>query len=178
MRPVRRGLSARPPNVAFLGGLMPAEGGVVAMEQVMKKPTHLWIVGILGLIWNGIGCYDYLMTRLRNEDYFRSMGTDPQAMLAWVDGFPIYAQFGWGLGVWMGLIGSALLVMGHRWAVPALGLSLLGAVVGLGYQIFLAPPAPAPMNEGPGALMPWVIIAIAALLFYYANRQRAIGVLR
>jgi hypothetical protein len=106
------------------------------------------------------------------------MGTDPQAMLAWVDGFPIYAQFGWGLGVWMGLAGSVLLLMGHRWAVPALALSLLGAVIGLGYQIFLAPPAPPPMNEGFGAIMPWIIIAIAALLYYYAHRQRANGVLR
>jgi hypothetical protein len=148
------------------------------MDQAMKKPTHLWIVGFLGLIWNGIGCYDYLMTRLRNEDCFRSMGTDPQAMLSWVDSFPIYAQAGWGLGVWMGLAGSVLLLMGHRWAVPALALSLLGAVVGLGYQIFLAPPAPPPMNEGAGAFMPWVIIAIAALLLYYARRQRANGVLR
>jgi hypothetical protein len=78
----------------------------------------------------------------------------------------------------MGLIGSVLLLMSHRWAVPALGLSLLGAIVGLGYQIFLAPPAPAPMNEGAGALMPWVIIAIAAVLYYYAHRQRANGVLR
>jgi hypothetical protein len=164
--------------VAFLGGEMPAMGGVQHMDQAMKKPTHLWIVGFLALIWNGIGCYDYVMTRFRNEDYFRSMGTDPQAMLTWVDSFPIYAQFGWGLGVWMGLIGSVLLLMSHRWAVPALGLSLLGAIVGLGYQIFLAPPAPAPMNEGAGALMPWVIIAIAAVLYYYAHRQRANGVLR
>jgi hypothetical protein len=161
-----------------MGGELPAMGGVLIMDQAMKKPTHLWIVGILALIWNGIGCFDYLMTRMRNEDYFRSMDTDPQAMLAWVDGFPLYAQFGWGLGVWMGLIGSALLLMSHRWAVPALALSLLGAVVGLGYQIFLAPPAPPPMNEGLGALMPWIIILIAALLYYYARRQRANGVLR
>ena len=62
------------------------------MDQAMKKPAHLWIVGLLALIWNGIGCYDYVMTRLRNEDYFRSMGTDPQAMLAWVDGFPLYGK--------------------------------------------------------------------------------------
>jgi hypothetical protein len=34
------------------------------------------------------------------------------------------------------------------------------------------------MDEGFGALMPWVIIAIAALLYYYAYRQRANGVLR
>lgn len=149
--------------------------------QTAKAPMHLWIVGLLALIWNGFGCYDYLMTRMRNLDYFRSMApdTDPEAMLAWVDGFPIYAQFGWGLGVWMGLIGSILLLMRHRWAVPVLALSLIGAVVGLGYQIFLAPPPPPPMGGSAMAmLMPWVIIIIAAALFFYGRAQRAKGVLR
>lgn len=179
-RPVRP--SAGPPRVAFLGGEKPAMGGVLPMNDVQasKAPVHLWIVGLLALLWNGFGCYDYLMTRMRNLDYFRSMApdVDPNAMLAWVDAFPIYAQFGWGLGVWMGLIGSALLLIRNRWAVPALGLSLLGAILGLGYQIFMAPPPPPPMNEGAMAIMPWVIIAVAALLYYYAYRQRANGVLR
>jgi hypothetical protein len=153
------------------------------MDEVRtaKAPMHLWIVGLLALIWNGFGCYDYLMTRMRNLDYFRSMApdTDPQAMLAWVDAFPIYAQFGWGLGVWMGLIGSILLLMRHRWAVPVLALSLVGAVLGLGYQIFLAPPPPPPMGGSTMAmLMPWVIIIVAAALLFYARAQRAKGVLR
>jgi hypothetical protein len=149
--------------------------------QTAKAPIHLWIVGLLSLLWNSFGCYDYLMTRMRNEDYFRSMApdVDPKAMLAWVDSFPIYAQFGWGLGVWMGLAGSVLLLIRHRWAVPALALSLLGAVLGLGYQIIAAPPPPAPsMNEGAMAFMPWVIIAVAAGLYYYAHRQKQAGVLR
>ena len=146
--------------------------------QAAKAPIHLWIVGILSLIWNGFGCTDYLMTRMHNMEWLAQSAGDPQAMLDWVEGFPIYAQFGWGLGVWMGLAGSILLLMRHRWAVPAMGLSLLGAVVGLGYQIFIAPPAPPPMNEGAMAFMPWVIIIVAAALYYYALRQRKAGVLR
>lgn len=148
--------------------------------QTAKAPMHLWIVGLLATAWNAFGCYDYLMTRMRNLDYFRSMApdVDPNAMLAWVDGFPIYAQFGWGLGVWMGLMGSILLLMRNRWAAPVLGLSLLGAVLGLGYQILAAPPPPPPMDEGVFAFMPWVIILIAAALYFYAYRQKQSGVLR
>lgn len=149
--------------------------------QAAKAPVHLWVVGVLSLLWNSFGCYDYLMTRMRNLEYFRSMApdVDPEAMLAWVDAFPIYAQFGWGLGVWGGLVASILLLMRHRWAVPAFGLSLLGALLGLGYQIVAAPPPPAPsMNEGFMAYMAYVIIAIAAGLYYYAHRQKQAGVLR
>lgn len=146
-----------------------------------KAPAHLWVVGLLGVLWNGFGCYDYLMTRMRNLDYFTSMapGVDPNAMLAWVDAFPLYAQFGWGLGVWMGLLGSLLLLMRNRWAIPVLGLSLLGALLGLGYQILLAPPPPPPMDQNAmmGA-MSYVIILVAAGLYYYAHRQKKAGVLR
>ena len=169
-------------RVASMGAAtQPATEGESKMDDVQaaKAPIHLWIVGLLALLWNAFGCYDYLMTRFRNLEYFRSMApdVDPNAMLAWVDGFPIYAQFGWGLGVWMGLLGSLLLLMRHRWAVPAFALSLLGAVVGLGYQIFMAPPPP-PMDSGAMAAMPWVIIAVAALFLFYAQRQKQSGVLR
>ena len=146
--------------------------------QAAKAPVHLWIVGLLALVWNSFGCVDYWMTRMRSLEWLAQTGADPNAVLAWIDGFPFYAQFGWGLGVWMGLAGSVLLLMRHRWAVAAMGLSFLGALVGLGYQIFLAPPAPAPMDQGWMAMIPWVIIIVAALLYYYARRQRLAGVLR
>lgn len=144
-----------------------------------RAPVHLWIIGLLSLLWSAIGCYDYLMTRMRNTDYLASMmpEVDPNAMLAWVDGFPIWAQFGWGLGVWAGLVGSLLLLMRNRWAVLAFGLSLFGAVLGLGYQIVGAPPMPG----APGGMMdamPYVIIAIAVALFLYARAMRQKGVLR
>jgi hypothetical protein len=144
-----------------------------------RAPVHLWIVGALSLIWSCLGCFDYLMTRMRNTDYLASAmpSVDPNAMLAWVDGFPLYAQIGWGLGVWMGLFGSILLLLRNRWAVWSYGLSLLGALLGLGYQIALAPPlvgADRPIDK----LMPYVIIAVAAFLLWYAWNAQKKGVLR
>jgi len=144
-----------------------------------RTPVHLWIIGVLALLWNCIGCYDYLMTRMRNTDYLASMmpDVDPNAMLAWVDAFPIWAQFGWGLGVWMGLAGAVLLLLRHRWAMWAFGLSFIGAILGLGYQIVAAPPPPG-AGDPVMDVMPYVIIAIAAALLIYARRQVAKGVLR
>ena len=149
------------------------------MDQTMKTPMHLWIVGGLSLVWNAFGGYDYWMTRTRNTDYLKEMlpGSDPNALLAYIDSFPIWAQIGWGLGVWGAILGSILLLMRSRWAVLSFGLSLLGAVLSLGYQL-LGPPAPAAMTEGMAAAFPYVIIAIAVALYYYAHRQRAKGVLR
>jgi hypothetical protein len=144
-----------------------------------RTPAHLWIVAILSLLWNGFGCYDYLMTRMRDTDYINGMmpGTDANAVLAYVDSFPIWAQIGWGLGVWGGLAGAVLLLLRSRWATLAFALSLLGAILGLGYQI-ANPGGPASMHEGAGAVMPYVIIAVAAALLWYAWRETKTGVLR
>jgi hypothetical protein len=151
----------------------------MATTVQVRTPAHLWIVGALGLLWNGFGAYDYIMTRMRNTDYLASAmpGVDPDAVLAWIDGFPLYAQIGWGLGVWLGLLGSVLLLMRNRWAVWSYALSLVGAVLGLGYQIALAPPlagAEGPMYE----IMPYVIILVAAFLLWYAWSMEKKGVLR
>lgn len=144
-----------------------------------RTPVHLWIVGTLATLWNAFGCYDYLMTRFRNTDYLKSAmpGVDPQAALAWVDAFPLYAQIGWGLGVWGGLLGGLLLLLRSRWAVWALGASMIGAIAGLGYQILLAPPLAG--AEGPMmTVIPYVIILVTIILFLYARAQAGKGVLR
>jgi len=150
-----------------------------AVDTRARTPIHLWIVGVLAVLWNCIGCYDYLMTRMRDTDYLAKMmpTVDPNAMLAWVDAFPIWAQFGWGLGVWGGLAGSVLLLLRSRWAVWGLGLSLVGAILGLGYQIVAAPPL-AGMDDMMFKVMPYVIIAIAVALFLYARAMEKKGVLR
>src|SRR6185503_16646809 len=149
------------------------------LATTARAPTHLWIVGILALLWNALGCVDYLMTRMRNTDYLTTVmpKVDPNAMLAWVDGFPIWAQSGWALGVWMGLLGAVLLLLRSRWAVWSFGLSLVGAILGLGYQITMAPPL-AGADDMFSRLMPYVIILVAVALFLYARAQAAKGILR
>ena len=140
-------------------------------------PLHLWIVGGLSLLWNAFGAYDYLMTRRRDEAYLSQMGLNPAGILAYIDGFPLWAQIAWGLGVWGAVAGSLLLLLRSRWAVLALGLSLIGALVSFGYQV-AGPPAPSPMGEGATALVPLLIIALAAALFFYARWQEQRKVLR
>jgi len=144
------------------------------VEGRSATPAHLWIVGLLALLWNAFGCYDYTMTRMRDTDYIKSMmpDMDPNAMLAYVDSLPIWASAGWGLGVWMGLAGSILLLARSRHAAWALGLSFVGAVLGLGYQLMN------PMAGLTGFMatgMPIIIILVALGLFLYARAMQQRG---
>lgn len=145
-----------------------------------RTPLHLWIVGALSLLWNCFGAYDYVMTRTHNMEYLKSAmpGVDPNAALAWVEGMPMYAQIGWGLGVWLALLGSVLLLMRSRWAVWSFGISLLGAILSLGYQLFLAPPMPGATESPMTKAVPAIVILIAVLLFFYARAMEKRGLLR
>ncbi len=149
------------------------------MTEGRKTPWHLWVVGVVATLWNAFGVTDYVMTRTRREAWIDQMmpGTDSAKIMAYIDAFPIWASAGWALGVWGALAGSLLLLARSRHAVAAFAVSLLGAISGLGYQ--LANPIDIPeMTQGANAVMPYVIIAIAALLLWYAVRQKAAGVLR
>ena len=152
----------------------------MATAAQSRTPMHLWAIGGIAALWGAFGGYDYVMTRMRDTEYLAEMmpGVDPNAFLDWIDGFPIWADFGWGLGVWAGLIGALLLLMRNRYAVWALGLSLVGAVLGLGYQVALAAPAPAGAEGPMFEIVPYVIILVALALFLYGRAMEKNGVLR
>ena len=151
----------------------------MATTAQARTPVHVWIVGILSLLWSCFGCYDYLMTRLHNADYLASAmpGGDPAAALAWVEDMPLYAQAGWGVGVWLALLGAILLLMRSRWAVWSYGLSFVGAVLSLGYQLLLAQPL-AGADAAIYKIMPVVIIFVALGLFLYSRAMEKKAVLR
>ena len=59
----------------------------------------------------------------------------------------------------------------------AFALSLIGAVVGIGYQMLMTA-RPASMSEGAMGMIEYVVIAVAALQLWYAWTQEKKGVLR
>jgi hypothetical protein len=148
------------------------------MQQAVsaRTPAHLWIVGILSLLWNCFGAYDYTMSHMRNMDYLGKMG-DPNVMLAYMDSMPMYAKFGWGLGVWAALLGSVFLLMRSRYAVHAFALSVIGMLLSFGGQ-YLGPTPPAAMTQGMAKYVPIFIIALGLAQLWYAWRERGEGVLR
>jgi len=147
------------------------------MIETVKTPWHLWLVGVLSLLWNGFGAFDFIQTTTRGEAYMRAAGFD-DAMVAYYKAMPGWMYLPWTLGVWGAVIGSVLLLLRRRWAVPAFGLSLLGALISLIYGKLIDPPPPVPPELAAMSWMPIVILLIAVLLFGYAFNMRKRGVLR
>lgn len=152
------------------------------METVERAeaPWHLWVVGIVSLLWNGFGGYDYTMTQLRDRDYLASMvepmGMEVDAALAYYDSFPLWADAFWALGVWGSVAGSLLLLLRSRYAVHAFAVSLAGLIGGMTYQF--SNPMPGMTDSTILLIFTAVILAAIVLLIWYARRMTARGVLR
>lgn len=137
-----------------------------------KAPIHFWLVGIAGLLWNGFGCYDYVMTNIRDPGYLAQF---PPEVMQIVDGFPVWAMAAWAGGVWGALLGSILLLLRSRFAVHAFALSLAGLAAGTAYQATLDLPE---AMRSPAMIAMNVAIWAAAILFLlYAIGMRRKGVL-
>lgn len=145
-----------------------------------RTPWHLWVVGLLSLLWNAFGGYDYTMTQLRDPAYFErmsgQMGMSPAEMNAFFDTFPAWASALWAIGVWGSVAGSILLLLRSRHAATAFLVSLAGAVLSFLYQATLD--LPAAMDTAVNKLMPLVIVGAIVLQWWYARRMRSAGVLR
>ena len=145
------------------------------MADGTKTPWHLWLVGVVSLLWNGFGGYDFIMSTTQGETYWRASGMT-QPMIDYYNAMPTWMYGPWIIGVWGAVIGSILLLLRNKLAVPAFALSLLGAAGSLIYGLMNPMPG-LPLAMAMMAYMPWVILVIAALLLWYAWTMRKKGVL-
>lgn len=160
--------------------LQTRSGGRAIMENLqatsVRTPAHLWVVGVLSLLWNSFGCYDYTMTKLDPVKYMTSVGMG-EAEIAYMDTFPAWLSAFWAIGVWGSLLGSVLLLIRSRHAVTAFAASLLGLAVSQVYQ-FADGAMPASMYSPVMLVMTVVIWASLLFFLWYARRMAAAGVLR
>jgi hypothetical protein len=140
--------------------------------QAMKTPRHLWIVGILALLWNLLAATDYVMTETENAAYMNQFTPE---QLEFFHGFPAWLVAFWALAVWGSVLGSVLLLMRKKSAFPVLAASFLCMVVTAVHNYGFA--GGASIVGGTGVIFSVVIFVIALALVIYARSMARKGVL-
>ena len=136
-----------------------------------RTPVHLWIVGVLALLWSAGGCFDYLATQYRWEFYLSHF---TQEQLDYFYGAPAWMDAAWAIAVWAGLAGALGLLLRRRWAVWMFAASLLALAVSTAYSATSGGFA----IMGPEAVYFTIVIwVLAILLLWYAQRMAKRGVL-
>lgn len=144
-----------------------------AAEGLQKTPVHLWIIGVVSLLWNLGGVWDYVASKFRIESYISKF---PEELMAYVYDMPAWATACWAFGVWGAFLGSILLLARKKYALCAFAISLAGLLGGTIYSYALSNGAEL-MGAG-GMVFNLVIWVIAVFLVVYSSLMARRGILR
>jgi hypothetical protein len=138
-------------------------------------PWHLWLVGVLGIFWNGYGGYDYVMTKIGGDQYLRDYGmTEPQ--IEYFHAMPSWMTAVWAIGVWGAILGTILLLLRRKLALPVFIVSFAAFLVSILYQYLLTNGAE--INGTLGMIMSAVITAGCLFFIWYSWAMTRSGVLK
>lgn len=141
----------------------------------MKAPLHLWVIGLLMLLWNGMGAMDYVMTVSRDPDYLAQFTPE---RLAFLDAFPSWAKASWALAVWLYVLGSIFILLRSRHAVWMLTGGLFFMIVTTIHNLFLAKIPAQDTMSGLEIAFTLVIFVLAILQIIYGRYLLRQAVLR
>lgn len=139
----------------------------------VRTPRHLWVVGILALLWITIGAVDYLMTQTENAAYM-SQFTPEQ--IDYVKAMPTWVVSAWAISIWGGVAAAVVLLMRRRAAEHLFLVSLLGLVATTFYNFGLSNGAEVFADTFSRVFM-GVVFAVAVALYFYARAMNRRGVL-
>jgi hypothetical protein len=132
-----------------------------------------WAVGIVALLWNAMGAFDYLMTQTKNADYMANFTPE---QLEYFYAFPTWMVAAWALAVWGGVLGALLLLLRRRLAEPVFLVSFAAMVLTTLYSYVLSNGME--VFEGAGShAFSALIFAVALGLYLYARHLRKRGLL-
>lgn len=150
------------------------------MNEATKTPWHLWVLGIVSLIWFAGGANDYVQTKTGNMEYLgmaaENSGVPLDVMLEYFAAYPMWATVAWAMGVWGAVAGSLLLLFRSRFAFHFYIISVIGLALSMVYTLT------SNMPDAMNTTFTWVFTAVIWLsligMAYYARRMTAAGVLR
>ena len=137
-----------------------------------STPWHLWVIGVISLLWGAMGALDYVMTQTRNEAYL-SQFTEQQ--LAFFYGIPSWAVATWAIAVWGGVLGSLLLLIRRRQAVAVFLISMIALFASM-FQNYVLSNGMEVMGDpfSLGFTAAIVLFSIALFIYALAMRRRQV----
>jgi len=144
-------------------------------DEIVKQatPWHLWVVGVVGLLWSAMGALDYVMTQTRNEAYMSAFTPE---QLEFFYGLPSWTVAAWAVAVWGGVLGAILLLFRRRHAVAVFVASLVGMLI-TSFQNFVLSNGLEVMGDPFSLAFSALIFVVAIALVVYASAMYRRGVL-
>jgi hypothetical protein len=143
--------------------------------HMMTKPSRVfWAIGLFGLIWNALGCYNFILQM------------DPGALAESPAAYQVVisSRSGWTtaaflIAIFGGALGCVLMLLRRAIARPALFLSLIGVALTTGHALWAAAAVPAGWSVVISSAMSLAVaVAVAVGLVWYTHRKAGLDLLR
>ncbi len=132
-------------------------------EEKSKVPGWYWVVAVIALLWNLMGCVAFAM-ELFAQDAMMESWTDEQK--EWAHSIPRWVYFAYGVAIGTGLAGSICLLIRNSWAILLFGICLPVVVVQMFYTMIIAGGLQA--MGPPNMVMPLLVIVLAGVFLWFA----------
>lgn len=141
----------------------------------VKAPWHLWLVGIIAVLFNFIGVFDFVMVMAQGAAYMAKAGMSA-AQIAHYEALPVWMVAVWAIGVWTAFIASVLLLLRRKLAFTIFVASLAAFLLHLVYTYVLTDGG-AVMGQQM-AITSAVIVTLLLFFSWYSRLMTRRGVLR
>ena len=105
-------------------------------DAPLKTPWHIWLIGVVAVLFNFIGVFDFVMSMAQGAEYQAKAGMAPD-QIAHYQGMPGWMTVVWAVGVFGAFLASILLLLRKKLALPVFVLSLAAFLVSLLYTYVL-----------------------------------------
>jgi hypothetical protein len=140
------------------------------MNAAVSRPLGFWIVSVLALLWNLLGMAIFFMQINMPAETLAAMPAEQRVLY---ESTPVWVNGAFAVAVFGGALGSAMLLMKKRLALPLLALSLLGVLVQMGYTYLMTPAFR--VYGASSAILPALLVLIALFLVWFARRSLVRG---
>lgn len=137
----------------------------MSVNPIAKPPKWFWAISAVALLWNLMGVMDYLGNTFMKEAIKAEM-TEAQVVL--MENTPSWVIAAFAIAVWFGALGCIGLLLRKKWAKSALGLSLIGILVQMGYGFFMTNSTEV-YGQTQAIILPIMIISIGIFLLFFAR---------
>ena len=139
-------------------------------DALVKTPWHIWLIGVIAVLFNSIGVFDFVMSMAQGARYQVSAGMTPD-QIAHYQAMPSWMTAVWAVGVFGAFLASILLLLRRKLASPVFVLSLAAFLISLLYTYVL--------TDGGAIMGRQMAIAsavIAGLLIFFSGYSRFMAV--
>lgn len=144
-------------------------------DMTIKTPWHLWLVGVIAVLFNAIGVFDFVMSMAQGASYMASAGMTPDQIAHYLE-MPLWMKAVWAIGVWGAILGSVLILLRNKLAFAVFGVSLAAFLFSLIYTYVLTDGGE--IMGGQMAITSVVITVLLLFFMWYSRLMAKRSVLR